>query len=279
MSSPDTSAEREDVDIFTLGKTLWADRWKIIGVAAVFAVVSIAYSLLATEWYQAEVVVAPSEKRGGANVSGTIGSLASLAGVSLGGLGGSGQESLAVLKSKGYAREFIEASGSMPALATQRGLFDDKNDIRDAVRIFDDKVRTVEQDRRTGLVTITITWTDGAVAARWANEYVRRLNDRLRNDAIRESQRNLEYLNKEIAAEAVVAVQQSLGRVVESEMQKMLLARSSEEFAYKVIDPATQPKRRYSPRRSLIVIISTLVGGLFASLFVLLRHGYRARAK
>jgi hypothetical protein len=166
----------------------------------------------------------------------------------------------------------------MPALFTQAGPFDDRQDVRDAVRIFDDKVRSVEQDRRTGLVTVTMTWTDPARAASWANDFVRKLNDRLREEAIREAERNLSYLNKEIAATSVVAVQQSLGRVVESEMQKMLMARSSDEYAYKVIDAAIQPNRRYSPRRTLIVVIATAIGGFLAAIFVLLRRVYALRA-
>jgi capsule polysaccharide export protein KpsE/RkpR len=84
-----------------------------------------------------------------------------------------GQEALAVLKSKGYARQFITDEQLMPALFTQAGPFDDRKDVRDAIRIFDDKVRSVEQDRRTGLVTVTMTWTDPARAASWANDFVR----------------------------------------------------------------------------------------------------------
>lgn len=275
MTTQDARTANADLDIFAVWQTLWSGRWLIIIVASVFAVISIAYALLATEWYQAEVVVAPVDKRGSAGNLGNLGSLASMAGVSLG--GSQGQESLAVLKSKGYARQFITDERIMPALFTQAGPFDDRNDVRDAVRIFDDKVRSVEQDRRTGLVTVTMTWTDPARAASWANEFVRKLNDRLRDEAIREAERNLSYLNKEIAATSVVAVQQSLGRVVESEMQKMLLARSSDEYAYKVIDAAIQPNRRYSPRRTLIVVIATAIGGFLAALFVLLRRVYAAR--
>ena len=260
MIDGNSARDGGEVDLFTLWDGLWSGRWVVIGVASVFAAVSIAYALLATEWYQAEVVVSPADKRGGSSALGNLGGLASLAGISLGGLSAGGsQEPLAVLKSKGYARQFITEHNLMPLLFTQGGMFDDK-------------VRSVDQDRRTGLVTVTVTWTDPALAAKWANDYVRGLNERLRDEAIREAERNLAYLNKEIATTPVVAAQQSLGRVVESEMQKMLLARGSDDYAYKVIDPATQPNRRYSPRRSLIVIISTAIGGVLGSLFVLLRR-------
>ena len=278
MSFQGAPNDRDDIDIFAIWETLWAGRWIVVLVAAGFAAVSIAYALLATEWYQAEVVVSPTDKKSAASGLGGLSGLASLAGISLSGLnGGGGQEPLAVLKSKGYARQFITDKGLTPTLFGQGGRCVNRKDIRDAVRIFEDKVRSVDQDKKTGLVTITMTWTDANVAAQWANEYITLLNARLRDDAIRESERNLVYLNKEIAATPMVAVQQSLGRVVESEMQKMLIARGSDEFAFKVIDPATPPNRRYSPRRTLIVLISTFVGGLLGGLFVLARNAYRSR--
>lgn len=278
MSSLAHRVENDAIDVFSVWETLWAGRWVVAAVAVIFASLSIAYALLATEWFQADVVISPTDKKSSSNGLGGLSGLASLAGVSSAGLGGGGgQEPYAVLKSKGFARQFITDEGLTLVLFNQGGWFDNHKDIRDAVRIFEDKVRSIDQDKKTGLVTVTMTWTDAAVAANWANSYVKRLNARLRDEAIRESERNLAYLSKEIAATPMVAVQQSLGRVVESEMQKMLLARGSEEFAFKVIDPATPPNRRYSPRRSLIVIISTLAGALLGALFVLARNAYRHR--
>ena len=278
MSRQHAPDDRDVIDIFAIWEELWAGRWIIALTAASFAAISVAYALLATEWYQAEVVISPTDKRAAGTGLGGLGGLASLAGVSLSGLNGGGvQEPLAVLKSKGYARQFISEKGLMPALFCQGGWFVNRKDIRDAVRIFEDKVRAVDQDKKTGLVTVTMTWTDANVASQWANDYVTLLNARLRTDAIHESERNLDYLNKEIVSTQMVAVQQSLGRVIESETQKMLIARGNDEFAFKVIDPATPPNRRYSPRRSIVVLISTFVGGLLGCLFVLSRNAYRSR--
>jgi uncharacterized protein involved in exopolysaccharide biosynthesis len=62
-------------------------------------------------------------------------------------------------------------------------------------------------------------------------------------------------------------------------MQKLMLARGNEEFAFKVIDRATPPKLRESPKRSLIAIVSMLAGGFLGVLFVFLRKAIQNRPK
>ncbi|MFM7626994.1 MAG: GNVR domain-containing protein, partial [Gammaproteobacteria bacterium] len=236
------------------------------------------YALLAQEWWRAEVVLAPADKKSLPGSLAQLGGLASLAGVNIG--AGGDQEPLAVLKSKGFAREFITEQNLMPVLLKDVKSSDGKPlDIRDALRQFEEKVRTISDDKKTGLVTLGIRWKDPDTAAAWANLLVKRLNDRLRTQALAESQRNVDFLQKEMAATSVVSLQQSMGRVLEGEMQKLMLARGNEQFAYKIIDPATPPKRRDSPKRALIAIVATLAGGFLGLLAVFLRKAIRERRR
>ena len=148
----------------------------------------------------------------------------------------------------------------------------------DALREFD-KVRSVSDDKKTGLVTLGVRWKDPETAASWANLLVKRLNERQRAQALAESQRNVDFLQKEMASTSVVSLQQSMGRVLEGEMQKLMLARGNEEFAFKVIDPATSPKQRDAPKRALVAIVATLAGGFLGLLAVFLRKAIRERRR
>jgi len=60
-------------------------------------------------------------------------------------------------------------------------------------------------------------------------------------------------------------------------MQKLMLARGNEEFAFKVIDKAVPPKFRDSPKRTLIVVFFSLAGGFLGILAVFLRQAWRNR--
>jgi uncharacterized protein involved in exopolysaccharide biosynthesis len=197
-----------------------------------------------------------------------LGGLASLAGINIG--GGGSQNSVAVLKSKDFAREFIEDKQLMPVLLADRMKTQPPVDIRDAVDYFDKDLRAIGEDKKSGLITLSVTWTDAASATEWANELVKRANQRLRAQALQESERNIKYLQGEIAATNVTALQQAIGKVIESEMQKLLLARGSEEFAFKVIDKAVEPKKRAKPQRAMIAIGATLAGGFLSLVLVLI---------
>jgi LPS O-antigen subunit length determinant protein (WzzB/FepE family) len=265
----------DEIDLWQLWDTIWSGRWLIIAITSLFAVGGVTYALVAQEWYRAEVVLAPADKKGGmSGALSQLSGLASLAGVSVG--GGDNNEPLAVLKSKDFAREFITDMNLMAVLLKDwKG--DKEPDIRDALKIFTETVRTVSDDKKTGLVTLGVRWKDADTAALWANEMVKRLNDRLRNQALVEAERNVAYLQKEMAATSVVSLQQSMGRVLEGEMQKLMLARGNEQFAFKVIDRATPPKQRDAPKRALIAIVATLAGGFLGILAVFLRQALRNR--
>jgi len=275
--NPAPPAYDDEIDLWELWETIWSGRWLIIVITGVFTLGGVTYALLAQEWYKADVVLAPADKKGGAGGAlAQFGGLASLAGISLPGAGEG--EPVAVLKSKDFARSFITDLNLMPVLLEGADFGDKKPDIRDAVAAFDG-VRSVAEDKKTGLVTLSIRWKDPDTAAEWANVLVKRLNDRLRTQAQEESERNVAYLQREIAATSVVSLQQSMGRVLEGEMQKLMLARGNEEFAFKVIDRATPPKQRETPKRTLIALVSMLAGGFFGILVVFLRKAIANRPK
>jgi LPS O-antigen subunit length determinant protein (WzzB/FepE family) len=266
----------DEIDLWQLWETIWSGRWLIVAITSLFAVGGVTYALVAQEWWRAEVVLAPADKKGGmSGALSQLSGLASLAGVSVG--GGGGNEPLAVLKSRAFARDFITDMKLMPVLLEDFDAGDRPPDIRDALEIFTEQVRTVSDDKKTGLVTLSVRWKDADTAALWANELARRVNARLRAEALAEAERNVTYLQKEMAETSVVSLQQSMGRVLEGEMQKLMLARGNEEFAFKVIDKATPPNLRDAPKRALIAIFATLAGGGLGILAVFLRQAWRNR--
>jgi uncharacterized protein involved in exopolysaccharide biosynthesis len=273
---------RDEIDLITLCQSVWSGRWFVVGITALFTIASIAYALLATEWYRAEVLLAPAEEKSTLGLAAQLGGLANLAGITVG--GGGTVEPVAVLKSRSFAKEFIEDLELLTLIfaedwdsSAQRWKSKDPTDwpdIRDAVKYFDENIRSVREDALTGLVTLVIEWEDPEVASDWANLLVERLNDRMRQRALIDAESNVAYLEAELNRTSLVTLQQSIGRLLESEVQKLMLARGNEEFAFRVIDPAEPPKRRVWPKRTLIVLLSTFVGGVFAITVVLLRNAF-----
>ena len=52
--------DKSHADTSELVRVIWGARWLILSFIAGFGLLSVAYALLATEWYQAEVVLTPT---------------------------------------------------------------------------------------------------------------------------------------------------------------------------------------------------------------------------
>lgn len=279
--------ETDDIDFYDVWRVIWHQKRLIIAVTLVITTIAVAYSLLASPVYRSEVLLAPVDDHSAA--SGLMGQLDGLVGLAGLGVGEDRKkiDALAVLRSRDFTRSFIQEYQLVPVLfadewdeeaqAWKASNPDDWPDIRDAVKFFGESVRKVREEGKTGLVTLAIDWSDPLVAANWANTLAQRLNLTLRNQTVERATANIEYLRKELEAARIVALQQAIGRLLESELQTLMLARGNDEFAFRVIDRAEEPKLRIWPMRSLIVALA-FVGGVFAStVIVLLRYGSQRR--
>lgn len=273
------------IDLQQWLRFLRANRWVITLIALLVTTAGLTYALLAPSWFRAQVVMLPTQQdatQGLASQLSQFGGLASLAGLNLNSTNKA--EPVAVLQSKTFSREFIQEERLLEVILADRwdssakrwkGRGKPPPDIRDAVEYFNKHVRSVDEDRKTGLVTLTVDWHDPQVAASWANKMSQRLNAQMRNRALADAGNNLAFLQKEMAATPVVSLQQSIGRMIEAELQKLMLARGNREFAFRIVDEAQVPKRRISPRRTLIVSASLMLGLVLGIGFALLRRRYR----
>ena len=101
-----------ELTLLDLWEIIWGGRYLIAAIGAVFAVLAVAYALLATEWYKADVLLIPNEDRSAQALTGNLGGLSGLAG--LAGINinsNDSAEALAVLKSRELAQAFIEKHG------------------------------------------------------------------------------------------------------------------------------------------------------------------------
>jgi uncharacterized protein involved in exopolysaccharide biosynthesis len=134
-----------------------------------------------------------------------------------------------------------------------------------AVDMFDERIRRVSEDRRTGLVTLAIEWRDRQEAATWANELTARANDFLRARAIDEARRSIAFLENELAKTNVVERQQIIYRLIESKTSEIMMANARKEYAFIVVDPATAPEPRdYLWPKYLVILVTGLLFGLFS---------------
>jgi LPS O-antigen subunit length determinant protein (WzzB/FepE family) len=275
------SASNNDAMDLKMGlDILWRGKWIVILTTIIFAVASVTYALLATEWYRAQALLAPANENTIPSIGGQLGGLAMLAGVSVG--GENSAEAVAILKSRQFASAFIEELDLLPVFFAadwdadrNQWLAEDSTkwpDLHDGIKYFHDHVLRVGENRTTGFVTLAIEWTDAETAALWTGLLVTRLNERLRERALREAESNVAFLQAELQNTNVIALQQAIGRMLESELQKLMLARGNEDFAFRTIDAPSAPKDRVRPNRAILSVVGTILGGMIGIFLVFLVH-------
>jgi uncharacterized protein involved in exopolysaccharide biosynthesis len=287
---PFPAAYDDSPGFLELWPLVWQRKWFVVGLALACAAIATVYAFTATKSYTAEVLLAAANDRSTDGLSGNLaalGGLASLAGIQIGGGGTNTIEPLAVLQSREFARQFIEDQHLLAVLLAskwdpQRQAWKGSDprkwpDIRDGVKYFQKQVLKVQQDKKTNLVTLGVEWEDPTVAAQWANMLVDRLNAQMRERALTQAQAHVTYLQLELSQTTVVTLQQSIGKVLENELQKLMIAKGNREYSFKILDRADVPKYPSWPKRQIIIAAGGLFGAALAAFIVFLRDALRRR--
>jgi uncharacterized protein involved in exopolysaccharide biosynthesis len=270
---------KHEVDVVALWWAIWDQKYLVLALTAVCALIALVLAFTMTPVFRATIVVTPTQDRASLGGNSNLSGLASLAGLSLG-MNAEELERAAVLQSRRLIEAFVGEPAVFTVLVAQArkaGIQDPDSTWKTTER-FRKTVLDIQPDKLKGTTTITVDWTDPAVAARWANEFVALANQLVRDKAIADSTRNIEFLHKEIDKTTSVEIQRVLYNLVEEETKTLMLASGRVEYAFTVVDPAVTPQIRVRPWRSLI-LASGIAAGLFLGCFVVYCRERFARPK
>jgi len=254
-------------------------------------IVSIIISVIVALWlppiYRSSVLMVPTVQNtnssGLSSITSQFGGLAEMGGISLPGAGVSETaKSIAFLESRKFHYQIITELNLTPLIFHE--MWDDRTGkwlvskeqqptLWDAHKEFQD-LFSVEEDKMNGLITLSIDWGDAETASLIANTLVSSINNQLREDAVFESDRNLKFLYDEVQNTQVIEIRNALNQLIEIEMKKSMLANSTAEFAFKVIDPAIAAQERIKPKRALIVVLGILLGLFFSIFYIIMYNSY-----
>jgi len=271
MPFPPQDNSEDEINLLDYWRILMRYKWMIVFCTLLSGAIAAVVAINATEIYRAEVVLAPAgeDQNSASGLAGQFGGLAALAGVSLGGSGGQLQEAIATLKSRVFTEAFISDLNLMPILyetiwnpETKSWLVENEEAIPtawDAYKLFDG-IRSISDDKKTGMYSLAFEWSDPELAAKWANASVERINQHQKEKAILEAQNNIKYLKSQLEETSVVEMRQAIFRLIEAQTKNIMLASVRDEFVFRVIDPAVVPEERIKPKKKLMVVLGGMVG-------------------
>ena len=299
----------DEIDLNEMFAVLWSGKWLISAVTSVAAIVSILLALWLPNIYTASAVLAPADG-GESSLGGLLeqyGGLASLAGVSLPGAGGGNQTgyALELMKSRKFVAGFVERHDILPELmaveswdrATDTVSFDDDMFLSDTGEWIRDvrlpfkprpsmleaheeflEIMSVEEDKVTGYIELSIDHHSPTVAAQWVNWLVEDINAVVKAQDVDEATKSIEYLTQQIANTSLADLQAMFFELIQSQTETVMLAEVRPEYVFKTIDPAVVPEEKSKPSRALICVLGTLLGGMLGVVIVLIRHYARSEA-
>lgn len=295
------SSENDEIGLAELFDIIWRGKWLLILISAVFAVGSVIYSLQLPNIYRAETVLSPLGKDGGMQLPGQLSGLASLAGVNLGGLSRGDNTNLAmeIMVSRDFLARFIDKHQLLVPLIAAKGWEPSSNTLTidpkvydvaskqwirkpsanqqtvptswEAVKVFK-KIYNINRDKLSGMVKVNVDHVSPVLAAEWLNKLVHDINEEMRHREQSEAQRSIEYLTEQVNTTTLNDLRSTLFALIEEQTKTLMLANVREEYMFRTVDPAIVPEEKYGPRRAIIVILSTFLGGVLGLVILFVRE-------
>ncbi|CAK0769688.1 putative Wzz domain-containing protein [Gammaproteobacteria bacterium] len=277
VSAQEYTADREDAPdeesilpaLLALWNTVMMRKRLAVDIFVGCLTIALALALLSTPIYKSEILLSiiTMDKTGVGGGLGGLGGIASFAG--LGGFSGERGDAIAVLTSRALIESFIKKKNLLPVLFSNswdekiKTWKSDKKPTQGAAyRLFSKSICKVNEDKKTGLITLSIDWKDPEIAATWANDIVKEADLIRRRDAIEDAQRSIAFLETELRKTSIVETQQTIQQLMEVQVRKNMVANTAGRYTYKVIDPATVPDQKERPKRALMMIMGAFVGGM-----------------
>ena len=259
---------------------LWRSKWLMVFLIVASTAASVEVTTVMPPYWRAEIVVMPVKRTDPTSLASPDQSLPNL-GSLIGRQDSSKDEALAVLRSRELFDTYAKEKNLLPVLFEER--WDPQANawkvppdrvptLREAYRLFDTSVRDIEEDRRTGIVTLALTWKNREQAVTWARDMIALANKQLRARALDDAERNMRYLTDEMRnsnrAIAQNALNNALAAAYEKQLQNYMFAKGQDEYAFRIIDQPTVPdeRERVSPKQTLIVVAG-FIGGLVLAIF------------
>ena len=292
----------DEIDLRELFMVLWAGKIKIVAITAVFAVASVIYALSVPNQYKASALLAPAQQQSGglSGALGQLGGLASLAGVSIGG-GESSESQIAqeIMKSWSFVEGFIADNDLAVEVYAAEGWSKGSNELQINQDVYDSEGSewltendsgvvgppsswqlykafsgrvAVSEDKKSGLLSVSIEYYSPQIAKQWLDLYISAINKHMQARQVEKVSNNISYLEAQIEKTSIAEMREVFYTIIEEQTKNKMVVEASPDYAFVAVSPSMVPEEKSQPKRALICILGTLLGGMLSVLLVLVTH-------
>ena len=293
----------DEIDLRELFHVLLEGKWIIVSLTAFVSIVGVIYSLSLPNIYQSKAMLVPVNPSSG--ISGALGSysgLAGLAGINLPSGGDEGNSAQAIQKistlsffennilTNIYLPDLMAVKSWDPktnTLTYDESIYEMKSNtwVRDysypeqqipsaqeSFEVFRAKHVSISENSQSGFITLSVKHQSPFVAKQWAELVVNEVNSFYRQKDKAGSEKAASYLNQQISMTGLSEVKQALAQLLQEETKKLTLIEANQFYVFDYIDPPAMMEQKSEPKRLLILILSSLLGGMFSISLVLIKY-------
>lgn len=291
-----------DLTLPELLKVFWGKKKFIIILTSLFALSGAVISLILTPIYTSSAILAPSslESTSLQQRRSNLGSIASIVGISSNGDAQTSDTSmaLAILTSRGFTNRLVSKYEILPNLIAAKRFNRRNNEIIFDTKIYNPssekwlaakflpaptylqaheklhKIVNINIDEDTDFLFISVEHLSPTFTQYLIEIMITELNLMTSEKAILSSSEYIAYLKDELNNASELEIRQSIAGILESQLRKQMLASVKKNYLLEYIDPAYLPELKTYPRRTLMTILSFMIGFFISISIVWIKFYY-----
>lgn len=302
MEYIDSENPQNEINLLKIFKILWAKKITILLITSLFSLFSIFIALSLPNIYTSKILLAPTESEESLNSS--IGNFSPLTSLRLPGVNlpidtsSKSVEAVERIKSFEFFSNYFLPNIKLENLMAVKSWIPQSNTIVYYNNLYDQEkniwtrsadpsknrpsaqeafivyreIMNIREIKKNFFVTISMEHHSPIIAKKWVEIVFNNINESMREADMINAQNSINFLNTSSKSTNVQSIRDVISRLLENQMQILMLASSNKSYVFKVLDSPIVPEKKSSPNRGIIVFLGTLLGGMFAILIVLYRY-------
>ena len=146
---------------------------------------------------------------------------------------------------------------------------DGKPSLQTAHREFLERFSASKQND-TGFVQISFIHYSPFESERFVNAIIQEINETSRQDEIDRGKNSLVFLRNELENSKYIEVKNAINQLIERQLERIMIANSSEYFLFETLSPPYAPEEKDSPNRPLFTLAGVILGITLFFLYLLI---------
>lgn len=295
------SAE-DEIDLLAIIKNLLKEKFSIMSIILFFSISGVIFSFLLPNIYESRALLSPTNSNSSTtNSLQGYSSLAGLAGIKVPSVtnGISSEIVIEKLNTLSFFEKNILPNIFLPDLMAVKSWDKQKNvviynkkiydrtsntwikysqmpnrnkpSVQESFEVFKNKNLKIIEDNTTSFLTIVVKHQSPGLAKKWAELYVNQINSFYREKEKMESEKAIDFLNKQIEKSNISEVKQAISQLIQEKTKHLALIEANEFYVYEYIDPPVIMESKSEPKRTLIIFFSFILGIVVSILYVFIK--------